>query len=50
MQGDECAEQDALRLKTELETNQTAEIEVEGEQVTIKPNMVDIKQESKSGG
>ncbi len=50
MQGDECAEQDALRLKEELETNKSANIEVEGEQVTIEANMVDIKQESKSGG
>ena len=50
LQGDECAEQDALRLKQELETSKTATIDVEGEQVEIIPNMVEIKQESRSGG
>ncbi|KAA6420418.1 MAG: glycyl-tRNA synthetase [Trebouxia sp. A1-2] len=50
MQGDECAEQDALRLKQQLDKDQSATVEVDGEQVTIKPNMVEIKQEMKSGG
>lgn len=50
MQGDECAEQDALRLKEQLSSSQSAQIEVDGGQVTITPNMVDIKQENKSGG
>ena len=50
LQGDECAEQDALRLKEQLSSSQSAQIEVEGEQVTITPSMVDIKQEHKSGG
>lgn len=50
LQGDECAEKDALRLKEQLSTGQSAQIQVEGEQVTITPNMVDIKQENKSGG
>ena len=50
LQGDECAEQDALQLKEQLSTGQSAQIQVEGEQVTITPNMVDIKQENKSGG
>lgn len=49
-QGDDCAEQDALRLKDHLSSQQSAQIEVEGAQVTITPNMVDIKQENKSGG
>jgi hypothetical protein len=49
-QGDECAEQDALRLKEQLDKDQLATVEVDGEQVTIKPNMVEIKQEVKNGG
>ena len=50
VQGDECAEQDALSLKQQLDNDKSAKIEVEGEQVTITPNMVEIKQEMKSGG
>ena len=50
LQGDDCAEQDALQLKEQLSSGQSAQIQVEGEQVTITPNMVDIKQENKSGG
>lgn len=50
MQGDECAEQDALSLKQQLDSDKSAKIEVEGEQVTITPNMVEIRQEMKSGG
>ena len=50
MQGDECAEQDALRLKEQLEGSGSAKLEVEGQEVTVTPNMVDIKKESRSGG
>ena len=50
VQGDECAEQDALSLKQQLDSDKSAKIEVEGEQVTITPNMVEIRQEMKSGG
>ena len=50
MQGDECAEQDALRLKEQLDSSGSAKVDVEGEEVTIMPNMVDVKKESRSGG
>ena len=50
VQGDECAEQDALRLKEQLDSSGSAQLEVDGEQVSITPNMVDIKKESRSGG
>lgn len=50
MQGDECAEQDALRLKEQLDGNGSAKLEVEGQEITVMPNMVDIKKESRSGG
>lgn len=50
MQGDECAEQDALRLKEELDGSGSAKLEVDGEEITVMPNMVDIKKESRSGG
>ena len=50
VQGDECAEQDALRLKEQLDSSGSAKVDVEGEEVTIMPNMVDIKKESRSGG
>ena len=50
LQGDECAEQDALRLKEQLDSGGSAKVEVEGEEVTITTNMVDIKKESRSGG
>lgn len=45
-----CAEQHALRLKEQLESGGSAKVAVEGEEVTIMPNMVDIKKESRSGG
>lgn len=50
MQGDDCAEQDALRLKEQLDSSGSAKVDVEGEDVIIMPNMVDIKKESRSGG
>ena len=50
MQGDECAEQDALRLKEQLDSSGSGKVEVEGEEVTVTANMVDIKKESRSGG
>lgn len=50
LQGDECAEQDAMRLKEELDSKGSVKVEVEGEEVTVMPNMVDIKKESRSGG
>ena len=50
MQGDECAEQDALRLKEQLDSSGSAKVDVEGEEVTIMPNMVDVKRESRGGG
>lgn len=50
LQGDECAEQDAMRLKEQLDSKGSAKVEVEGEEVTVMPNMVDIKKESRSGG
>lgn len=50
VQGDECSEQDALSLKQQLDNDKSAKIEVDGEQVIITPNMVEIRQEMKSGG
>ena len=50
LQGDECAEQDAMRLKEQLDSSGSAKVDVDGEEVTIMPNMVDIKKESRTGG
>lgn len=50
MQGDAGAEQEALRLQLQLDTHGSAKLEVNGEEITVTPNMVDIKTESRSGG
>lgn len=50
LQGDECAERDAMELQLQLDNYGSGKVEIEGGDVTVTPNMVDIKKESRSGG